>query len=145
MSLRTLKRTSSRAPGAFLALLSVLACAPGSVQAGCNNHVRTADGVELLGMDSLSALIVGSLDESPNPSSPRGVPPCSGPSCREGSRTPFGTPSVASARHPKLWCNTAVAPPDDHPAQSTPQAERTSLYRLRRSTDIDRPPRPRPA
>jgi hypothetical protein len=132
-------------PGAFLALMGMIAFAPSTAQAGCNNHVRSAGQPRLLGLDSLSDLLAETLDGVHDPFRPQGVPPCSGPTCSEGSQVPFSPLTVSSSRHHELWCNTAVSPPGNRLEHTAALVKSASLYRLDRLTDIDRPPRPRAA
>jgi hypothetical protein len=126
--------------GALLALLGVLAFAPATAWANCNNHARVAGRHRVLGMDSLADLAVGR--RAPDHGD---APPCSGPSCSEGSRAPLAPPPASPARHHRLWCDTAATPPELGRLESAARLEDPSPYRLQRRTDVDRPPRPHTA
>jgi hypothetical protein len=141
MTDRPLQAAVRLSPGAFLALLGALAFAPSSARAGCNNHVRVAGQYRVLGLDSFADLVVGPSDAGRPAPGPRDVPPCSGPSCSEGSRVPLIPPSASSTRHHRLWCDTAAPPPEPAFHESAARMEAAPLYRLRRRTDVDRPPR----
>jgi hypothetical protein len=131
--------------GALVALLGVLAFAPASARAGCNAHVRTAGLHRTLGIDSFADPAVGTAHAGPRTPARGDAPACSGPSCSEGSRAPLAPTPASSTRHHRLWCDTAAAPPEPGLPAAAARPEGPSLYRFLRRTDVDRPPRPRPA